>query len=403
MRIALLHYTAPPVTGGVESILGAHAALLRGAGHEVRIVAGRGDCELVPEMDSRHPEVEKIAAKLAAGETASESFQELQDSLANRLRVLLPGCDALIAHNIFTMPFNLPLTAALAKLKTPLIAWTHDVAWTNPRYAAYQREGWPWSLLRRALPGTRYVAVSAVRRRELCQVNGLVEETVSVIPNGVDADSFLQTGPRLRELAALSGFADAHPLILVPVRLTPRKRIELALEAVALLRDRHPGLALVVSGPLGPHSPENRGYADRLLALRERLGLDRSAHFLFQLAGQDGQHPVDGTSMASLYRLADCVLLPSESEGFGLPVLEAALARTPIVCADIEVLLETAGVAEALYTFPVAAGPIAVAEAIEQALASPPARLRAHALRAHSWPAVLKQIEAELAAVAGAG
>jgi hypothetical protein len=57
-RLALLHYTAAPVTGGVEAIMATHARLLREAGHDVRVIAGRGDAELVPEADSRHPEVE---------------------------------------------------------------------------------------------------------------------------------------------------------------------------------------------------------------------------------------------------------------------------------------------------------------------------------------------------------
>ena len=40
--VALLHYTAPPVVGGVEQVLGQHARLLAEAGHAVRVVAGRG-------------------------------------------------------------------------------------------------------------------------------------------------------------------------------------------------------------------------------------------------------------------------------------------------------------------------------------------------------------------------
>ena len=41
-RIALLHYTALPVVGGVEVVVGRHATLLADAGYDVAIVAGRG-------------------------------------------------------------------------------------------------------------------------------------------------------------------------------------------------------------------------------------------------------------------------------------------------------------------------------------------------------------------------
>jgi hypothetical protein len=42
MKIALLHYSAPPIVGGVESVLGQHARLMADAGHAVRVVAARG-------------------------------------------------------------------------------------------------------------------------------------------------------------------------------------------------------------------------------------------------------------------------------------------------------------------------------------------------------------------------
>ena len=62
--MALLHYAAPPVVGGVESVLGHHARLMADAGHQVRVVAGRGeqmDARIpfvhLPLADSRHPQV----------------------------------------------------------------------------------------------------------------------------------------------------------------------------------------------------------------------------------------------------------------------------------------------------------------------------------------------------------
>ena len=48
ISIALLHYSAPPVVGGVESVLAHHARLMDAAGHDVRIVAGRGEQACLP-------------------------------------------------------------------------------------------------------------------------------------------------------------------------------------------------------------------------------------------------------------------------------------------------------------------------------------------------------------------
>ena len=40
MRIALLHYSSPPIVGGVESVLARHARLMAGAGHHVPLLPG---------------------------------------------------------------------------------------------------------------------------------------------------------------------------------------------------------------------------------------------------------------------------------------------------------------------------------------------------------------------------
>jgi mannosylglucosylglycerate synthase len=389
-RLALVHYTAPPQTGGVEAILGAHARLLRRAGHDVRVIAGRGEAELVPEVDSRHPEVEEVAGLLASGRPAVSEFAALRERLAERLAPLVRDRDAVIAHNVLTMPFNLPLAAALGDLGRPVVAWTHDLAWTNPRYADFHREGWPWSILREPQPRSTYVAISRTRQGEISQVMGLSPRSVPVVPNGIDAEALWSISPPTLELAQRGDFRHADPLLLVPVRLTRRKRIEMALEATSILRASHPDLRLVVSGPLGPHAADNRAYWAELRDQRSRLDLEGLVCFLHELAPADGTHPVDDRSVADLYRMADAVVLPSESEGFGLPLVEAALSRAPLVCADIPVLRELAAAA---YMFPAGAGPEAVAQALRRALNSRAARAKRSAVRRYSWEAVVQRIE----------
>jgi glycosyltransferase involved in cell wall biosynthesis len=73
--------------------------------------------------------------------------------------------------------------------------------------------------------------------------------------------------------------------------------------------------------------------------LRDSLGLNNQALFLTEMLG----HPPNQGMMKALYRLADVMILPSFEEGFGLPILEAGLARLPIFCADILALREVAG------------------------------------------------------------
>jgi glycosyltransferase involved in cell wall biosynthesis len=378
------------VTGGVEAIIGVHTRLLRERGHDVLVIAGRGDASIVPELDSRHPSVERLAADLAEGRYDGSAFEALQRAIEMGLQPLLADRERVIAHNVLTMPFNLPAACALAAANRGLLAWTHDLAWVNPRYKAYRRRGRPWTLLRDAQHGVRYVAISKVRQAEICATLGLSPREVPVVPDGIDDLGFLEVGPSARRLLERAGLEQARPLLLVPLRITPRKRIELALRAAALLRKRHPRLGVLVTGPLGPHSPENREYGERLLELRRSLRLDDVVAFCFEQATGD-RHPVSDADMAQLYRAADAVLLPSESEGFGLPVLEAGLARAPIICTDLDVLREVA--AGGAWTFPKQAGAQAVADAVETALRSRISRLRRRVQTEYTWSSVIDKLE----------
>jgi glycosyltransferase involved in cell wall biosynthesis len=49
--------------------------------------------------------------------------------------------------------------------------------------------------------------------------------------------------------------------------------------------------------------------------------------------------------LAELYRRAAAVLVPSDAEGFGLPVIEALACAAPVVASDIPVLREVGGCA----------------------------------------------------------
>src|SRR4029450_8172139 len=52
---------------------------------------------------------------------------------------------------------------------------------------------------------------------------------------------------------------------------------------------------------------------------------------------------VDRATLAAVYRRSALALLPSEREGFGLPVIEALACGTPVVASDIPVLKEVGG------------------------------------------------------------
>jgi glycosyltransferase involved in cell wall biosynthesis len=337
----------------------------------------------VPEVDSRNAAVLRDFRSLARGER-TKAHDALVDRLVRRLRPVVAKADRVVAHNVMTMHKDLALTEALVRLARErpglVIAWTHDLAWCDSQYAAERHPGDPWDLIARAHPGVRYVAVSDERARQLGELAGLAREKVRVVPNGVDLAGALGLSPAGRRLADRLKLWAADPLLVLPARLTRRKRIEAAIAATAALRGRGRQAALVVTGPPGPHNTANERYLAELNALaRETEGV----HLLHAL-GVRAPYRV----IADLYALADALVLPSQSEGFGIPLLEAALHRLPIVCSDLPTLRALAG--DAASYVPADASGGGIADTIERSLDAPTARFRSR-VRAMAWPRILAE------------
>jgi len=373
MRIALLHYSSPPIVGGVESVLAHHARLMTNAGHEVTVLAGRGEqfderinVKILPRLDSRHPEVMEAKGFLDIGKH-TPVFDKLKKTIKAELLGELENCDVLIAHNVASLSKNLALTAVLYEgSQIPdfpkLILWHHDLAWTTPRYQDELHEGYPWDLLRTYWEGVTQVVVSKLRQDELAELYGISKDLIHIIPNGVDLNAFFKFEPQTIDLIEKLSLLEADPLFLLPVRLTTRKNIELALQVMAEVRRDFPKAMLLVTGPEGPHNPKNKAYKEKLLSMRDELKLQGAVHFLAEVTSEFMPDEV----IADFYRIADVLLFPSREEGFGIPIIEAAFSKVPVFCADIPVLRELAG--EDVTYFDPDANPLEVAKQVKARL-----------------------------------
>jgi len=144
------------------------------------------------------------------------------------------------------------------------------------------------------------------------------------LPNPVEPTA---QPPAARVEAARSWLRDQlgenAPVWLLPCRLLRRKNIA---EALLLTRWLRPEAWLVTTG--GVSSAEEQAYADTLAAAaqthgwRLRLGI---------LNGDESQKP----SVPELLAASETALLTSLQEGFGLPFLEAAAARRPLVAREL--------------------------------------------------------------------
>jgi glycosyltransferase involved in cell wall biosynthesis len=105
------------------------------------------------------------------------------------------------------------------------------------------------------------------------------------------------------------------------------KNLERLLAAMPAVLAARPDVTLVLAG-------NPTGLEDELRAQAFRLGLGSHVTFL----------PfVDPAELEGLYRAAECFVLPSVNEGFGLPLLEAMARGLPIACSNVSALPEVAG------------------------------------------------------------
>lgn len=125
---------------------------------------------------------------------------------------------------------------------------------------------------------------------------------------------------------------DTHDRYLLGVgALAARKGWEVLIDAFS--RSRTPGVRLRIAGPDGFGAGAVRAAAERAGAEVELLGT------------------VTDSELAQLYAGCIATCAPSWGEGFGLPVLEACAAGTPVVASDLAVFHEVAGDA-ALFVTP---------------------------------------------------
>jgi D-inositol-3-phosphate glycosyltransferase len=115
-------------------------------------------------------------------------------------------------------------------------------------------------------------------------------------------------------------------VLLFVGRIQPLKGVDVAIEALAALG--HPTAVLLIVG--GASGVEGEAELARVKALAESLGVLGRVRFV---------PPQPHHLLATYYRAADVVLVPSRSESFGLVALEASACGTPVVATAVGGLL----------------------------------------------------------------
>jgi len=303
LRIVFLNWrdTSNPEGGGSEVYVETIAEGLARRGHTVTI----GCAEHV-----RGPEVE-----LRSGVTLRRQGTKwtVYPRAARSLRRGDFGAVDVVVDVQNGIPFCTPLAS-----RAPVVVLVHHVhreQWPVIYGPVRSRIGW-WiesRLAPRIYRSASYVAVSERTRTELAGL-GIESGRIEVIHNGTTVPP------------AMSTPASPTPLVLVLGRLVPHKRVEHAIDEVARLRSRVPGIRLAVVG--------DGWWRRELDAYVERLGVSDIVDF---------HGHVDEESKDRLLRQAWVLALPSLKEGWGLVVMEAAARGTPAIA-----YADAGGVAESI-------------------------------------------------------
>jgi glycosyltransferase involved in cell wall biosynthesis len=335
MKIALLHFSTWPEMGGVENVIRDQAAMLVNAGHQVRVLSGSGrdpghnyEFILIPQLAGDFELNKAVRAVLERGQS-DHNFSQYRSQLVEVLEPALREVDLTIVHNIFTVQQNLACTRALHDLASrhKMIAWTHDLTVTNSDSALPNPTQPPWNLMRTSAPNVIYVAVSDLRAAEIkTHLQPPVEP--QVIPDMIDPARLFGLTPEMRGSLLSLEIPWRDFVFLLPARVMVRKNIDFAIAVVRQLREQGRNSLLLITGAKVPNSPASEHYG---AFLRQSVPEDLRSDIIFV----NDYFPVQDSTLRDLYLLSDCLLFPSLQEGFGLPVLEAAMHRMPVWCGDI--------------------------------------------------------------------
>jgi glycosyltransferase involved in cell wall biosynthesis len=297
-------------------------------------------------------------------------FPNVSNALAYHAQLFLPrGLGAYLARHAGEFDVahlhacrNVPVSMATRRLRRAGVPYVLAPNGTAPRLERRRLAKWAYDLTlgRGDLEGAAAVlAVTDAEARSLERL-GVPAGRIRRIANPLDVEP-------LRTALVRGGFRARHqlgdaPLVVVLGKLTPRKRVDLVLRALAT--GLGPDVRVAVIG-------NDMGSLASLRTLARQLGVNDRVLFTGLLRGDERLHALAD---------ADVVAHPAVDEIFGLAPMEALLAGTPVVVAGDSGAGEiVSAIGGGLVVPPGEAG--ALADGMRRVLAAP-AQWRAEAARA---------------------
>lgn len=286
---------------------------VRGIGRYVRA--------LIPRLLEQRPEL-RLALFVKNDEQAGEVSQMFAHlpSLRRRIEVRDVSEMSRMDADVYWYPWNV---ASPVPAKGAVVVTMHDVAplaLPDPRLRKW-RKNFRWRLRYRATAkrATIIIADSAFTAHEVNRMLGVPHDRMRVAL--LAADDFTAP-PASRDEAALERLGVTRPFVLAVGAADRRKNLALLSRAMPSVVERFPETTLVLAGPRSTDkvSQPNAPWVNTLGFVSEE-------------------------DLATLYRSAEVLVVPSIYEGFGLPLLEAMQLGTPVIASHASSLPEVGGTA----------------------------------------------------------
>lgn len=357
IKIGIIHYTTPETErSGVTTVIRNHAIQLRRLRNDVTTIYGKGGGlkgvrEIqIDELWPEHPEIADLQGKIfrkQIDETSKNKFVKVKENLKTKIRYAIQGLEVVIVHNIPSMPFNFPATIAINELAaenmSKFVFWIHDSILLREEQKQFFKT-WPFTELHFKHPNITYTTITEFRAQQLAKIQNERYRIadVRVIPNGINVGEYERLDEKTIKLREKLGLEWSDYIILMPIRVLPRKNIELGLKIICELKKLvgEQCVRLVITGPPDLQAMiNNERYVDYLDKNIKEQNLGDNVLFISDLISFRRLYEnkkIVKWGIADAYALADLLLITSTEEGFGLPILEAGVARKPLFVSRIE-------------------------------------------------------------------
>jgi len=180
----------------------------------------------------------------------------------------------------------------------------------------------------------KIIAISEFTKKEIIKYYQIKKEKISVIYNGGTSDFFNEKNKNSSKI--LNKIGIEKPYLFYVGTHQPRKNISTLMKVFLNLKASNKKFkdhSLVLGGKLKAYN-----YDPEIDEILEKTKKDPNKKKFLKDLIFTGY--IENEDLVGLYEEADIFIFPSLYEGFGLPLIEAMVSETPVICSDIDCFKE---------------------------------------------------------------